>query len=332
MLIVSIGGSLSHVPVPELFSRTILEVFGGAGAQWLQGLPDLIAQFERLWSIRVGPPFLNLSYNFMAPAIRSDGAQVVLKLGVPNPELTAEVEALRFFDGAGAASLLAADATQGALLLERLVPGRPLSALDDEQATSVAADVMRRLWRPAPRAHDFRTVEQWAARLGRLRTRFGGGTGPLPAPWVERAEGLFAELFSSMGEVVVLHGDLHHDNILSAERQPWLALDPKGVVGEREYEVGALLRNPLPRLLEETNPGQVLARRIRQLAEELGLDQQRLRAWGLAQAVLSAWWSIEDHGGGWEPAIACAQLLAEIRPWASTGGGSTESIRVWSGH
>jgi len=313
--IASVGGALGHVSIPVRFSRTILEVFGEGGAEWLRRLPDLIAQFERIWSIRAGPPFPNLSYNYVAPGIRGDGAQVVLKLGVPNPELTTEIEALRFFEGAGAVLLMEADAAQGALLLERLTPGRPLSALDDdEQATCVAVDVMRQLWRPAPRAHGFRTVEQWAAGLGRLRTRFGGGCGPLPASLVEQAEGLFADLLPSMGEVVVLHGDLHHDNILSAERQPWLALDPKGVVGEREYEVGALLRNPLPRLLEETKPGRVLARRIRQLADELGFERERLRAWGLAQAVLSAWWSIEDHGGGWEPAIACAQWLAEMRP------------------
>ena len=111
---------------------------------------------------------------------------------------------------------------------------------------------------------------------------------------------------------MLLHGDLHHGNILSAERQPWLALDPKGVVGEAEYEVGALLRNPMPQILDEAQPRQLLSRRVDQLAEELGFDRARLIGWGLAQAVLSAWWTYEDHGHGWEPGIACANHLAAL--------------------
>ncbi len=115
-----------------------------------------------------------------------------------------------------------------------------------------------------------------------------------------------------MAEPVLLHGDLHHDNILAAEREPWLAIDPKGIVGEPAYEVGALLRNPLPGLLARPEPGRVLARRIEQLAAELGFDRARIRGWALAQAVLSAWWSYEDHGDGWRETIACAELLAAI--------------------
>jgi streptomycin 6-kinase len=109
-----------------------------------------------------------------------------------------------------------------------------------------------------------------------------------------------------MAEPVLLHGDLHHWNILTSEREPWLALDPKGVVGEPGYEIGPLLLNPT------LQPGHVLARRIDQLAEELGLDRERLLGWGLAHAVLSAWWSVEDHGHGWEEAITCAELLAAL--------------------
>ena len=106
---------------------------------------------------------------------------------------------------------------------------------------------------------------------------------------------------------------MHHENILSATRAPWLAIDPKGIVGEPDYEVGALLRNPLPQLLNMPHPGRVTARRVDQLAEALGFDRARVRGWGLAQAVLSAWWCIEDSGYGWEPAIACAELLAAVK-------------------
>lgn len=141
----------------------------------------------------------------------------------------------------------------------------------------------------------------------------GGGTGPFPGVLVKTAETLFAELSGSMAEAVLLHGDLHYANILAAERRPWLALDPKGVVGEPAYEVGALLRNPMPELLTQRQPGRILKRRADQLAEELGFDRARLLGWGLVQAVLAAWWSVEDRGHGWEPWIACAELLAVLQ-------------------
>lgn len=296
--------------VPPGFTRTIAEVYGAAGQTWLAGLPSLIAACERRWSLTVSPPFDPLSYNYVAPAVRAGVGDVVLKLGVPNPELLAEIAALRAFDGRGIVRLLKADAEQGVLLLERLAPGTPLSALtDDEAATAIAAQVMRQLWRPAPAQHAFPTVEKWAQGLQRLRARYHGGTGPLAAGLVERAEAVFSELLGSMATPVLLHGDLHHDNILAAQRQPWLALDPKGVVGEPAYEVGALLRNPIPWLLRQPDPAGILARRVDQLADLLGFDRRRLLAWGLAQAVLSAFWSLEDHGHGWEPSMAVAELL-----------------------
>jgi len=302
------------VVIPSRFARTQVELYGTAGAEWLKRLPILVAECEQRWSLTVGAPFDPLSYNYVAPAVRAEGTDVVLKVGFPNPELLAEMDALKIYAGRGIVQLLEADHDQGVMLLERLKPGTPLSGImDDQRATSIAVQVMRQLWQPVPFEHSFPTVEKWAAGLKRLRLRFDGGTGPLPAHLVEEAERLFEELIGSMDEPMLLHGDLHHDNILAAERQPWLALDPKGLVGEPAYEVGALLRNQLPQDLKTPQASRILRRRIDQFAEELGFDRQRLCAWGLAQAVLSAWWSIEDHGYGWEEAMACAELLSAQR-------------------
>jgi streptomycin 6-kinase len=214
--------------------------------------------------------------------------------------------------------MLEADRERGAFVLERLTPGVSLVNMeDDERATAIAAEVMLELWRgPAgalPDEHAFPNIADWIAGMQRMREHFGGTTGPFPRALVEEAESLFADLLASQAAPVLLHGDLHHDNILSAERAPWLALDPKGVIGEPAYEVGALLRNWLPQLLERPDPGRVMARRVDQLAEALGIDRARIRGWGLAQAVLSAWWCIEDSGTGWEPTIACAELLAAVK-------------------
>ncbi len=296
--------------VPEPFARTIIELYADDGVAWLNRLPSLLAECERRWSLTLKSPFPNLSYNYVTLAVRSDGLDVVLKLGVPNPELSSEIAALHLYDSHGSVALLDADPERGILLLERLKPGTTLADLtDDERATTIAAEVMRELWRPAPTEHSFPTVAGWAAGMQRLRAEFGGGSGPFPVGLVAQAEALFAELLGSMAAPVLLHGDLHHWNILAAERRPWLAIDPKGLVGEPAYEAGALLRNQLP---EGPEAKRVLARRLDQLAEVLELDRARLAGWGMAQAVLSAWWSYEDHGHGWEEAIGCAELLAEL--------------------
>jgi streptomycin 6-kinase len=299
--------------IPKEFIRTINELYDKPGSEWLINLPALIVDCERRWCLTVGAPFLPLSYNYVAPGVREDGTEVVLKLGYPNLALRMEIEALKIYGGRGATQLFASDIAQGILLLERLSPGTPLSKLDnDEQATSITTQVMRQLWRPVPLKHYFPTVADWASGLSKLRLKFCGTCGPLPEGLVAQAEGIFNELIESMAEPVLLHGDLHHNNILNAERQPWMAIDPKGLVGEPAYEVGALLRNKLPQPFMKAEAGRILARRIAQISEELGFDQQRLRNWGIAQAVLSAWWSLEDHGYGWESAIACAEVLAAL--------------------
>ncbi len=310
---------MTQLELPGKLARHFVDLFGDDGRAWLEQLPAIIAGCEHEWSVTALSPLDNLSYNYIAPATRADGSDVILKIGMPNPELITEIDALLRFDGRGCVRLLAFDRERGALLLEWLRPGRPLADLgDDEEATRIAARTMRQLWRPVPSRHAFPTTARWAEGLDRMRRHFHGGTGPLPTLLVEKAERLFSELLASMEQPVLLHGDLHHWNILSARRQAWLAIDPKGVVGEPAYEVGAFLRNIAPHLRTPSRLGgrssdrRIIARRVDVLAEELGFERERLLGWGLAQAILSAWWSIEDHGRGWEWAVYCAQLIDEV--------------------
>ncbi|MCA1620123.1 MAG: aminoglycoside phosphotransferase family protein [Acidobacteria bacterium] len=305
-------------PVPEEFARVTIALHGEAGRLWLDGLHALVEDCSARWSLKVGAPFAPLSYNYAAPAEGPGGERFVLKLGVPSSGLLREIEALLAFGGRGAARLVDSDAARGALLLERLEPGTQLVALceaDDEAATSAAAAVMRMLRRTAlHQPHPFPTAADWGLGFARCRAHFGGGCGPFPGELFEEAESLYAELLASSAAPVLLHGDLHHGNILAAARAAWLAVDPQGVVGEPAYEVGALLRNPLPQLLRFPHPARVTERRIAQLSEELGLERERVRGWGLAQAVLSYWWSVEDGGEVGESGLAVAEVLAAARP------------------
>lgn len=308
--------------LPDTFVRTVTSTFGGEGVVFLERLPELLEDCARRWGATILPPFPNLSFNYAAPAILPDGTTAVVKIGVPHAELRTEIAALRLYAGDGCARLLDADPERGYLLLERLQPGTMLSTLaDDEEATAIAAKVMRRLWRPVPTEHHFPGIADWFVGLRELREEFDGGTGPFPPRLVEEAERLAADLFSSLASPVVLHGDLHHFNILAAEREPWLAIDPKGVIGEPAYEVGALMRNPHPSVIENSRPSLIelpdplgtLERRLTILAEILELDRARLRAWTVAQGVLSAWWGYEDQRDYLDPTwLTVAEILAQL--------------------
>lgn len=300
--------------INDEFKRRIASVFGDDGVVWLEQLPEIVAECAARWGLTVEPPF-PLSYNYVAPATRADGTRVVLKVRCPNPEASCEMEALHAFAGDGVCELLEQDEELSASLLERVTPGTPLASLvavDDERATAIAIDLMLRLWRPPPAVHPFPSVADWAKGLERHRATYDGGTGPLPARLFEEAEEAFTWLLATTTEPLLLHGDLHHDNILAATRQPWLVIDPKGIVGDRGYDLGAFLYNPMPELLAVPNPGRTIARRVDQLAEGLGLERARVRGWGIAQAVLSACWSTESSGD-WSHAIACGEYLSRIR-------------------
>ena len=297
--------------LPAHFVKTIKSTFTG-GAEWLEDLPNLLAECERRWGMVVRPSNFTLSYNYVAPAALADGTEIVLKVGVPNRELHTEIAALRLYDGRGCVRLLDADPEVGVLLLERLYPGEMLTTVtDDDEATRLAALAMKTLWRPLPAEHNFPSVANWAGGLAKLREKFGGGTGPFDEKLVETAVSLFTDLLASSSEPVLLHGDLHHYNILSAG-DGWRVIDPKGIAGEPAYEVGALLRNPFT-LFDEPDLKRITARRLDILAETLDMDRERLRQWSLAQAVLSAWWSYEDGDdfANCEPTMRLAAVLAE---------------------
>jgi streptomycin 6-kinase len=239
---------------------------------------------------------------------------------VPNSEMKSEMAALRLFNGEGACKLIDYDVEKYWMLLERLKPGVMLSTLeDDEEATHIAAEVMQKIWRfdygatntsLGSARDEFIKLSDWFDGLKKLRPMFSGGTGPFNEKLVDRVEHSVRDFFIENHKPVLMHGDFHHFNILSSERG-WLVIDPKGVIGPACYEVGPLLINPWGDLLSGKNYRQMTKRRIDILHEHLGFERERIREWGLAHAILSAWWSIEDHGD-WHYALAFAKMIADL--------------------
>lgn len=301
--------------LPAAFVAAITGSWPVEGPVFLERLPALIRTFEQRWQMTTSAPFA-LSYNYVAPAVLADGSEAVLKLGVPNPELTSEIESLRLYGGQGAARLIDADAERGALLLERVRPGTPLAELeDDDEATRVAARVMRNLWRPLPEHNTFPDLRRWTQSLREYAQRYqhAGAVvpGALPPDLVDRAMGQLQDLLAAPLPPVLIHGDFHHWNVLAASREPWLAIDPKGVAAEPAFDVGPLFYNPMPRVFGWPDLARRTRRRLDLLTEHLGLDRQRLAACAFVAAVLSACWSAEEGNGGVEEVISVAAALAK---------------------
>lgn len=298
----------------SLFIKKTLSLRGKEeGQKWLESIPLLIKGLEKSWSIKAEPPF-ELNINYVAPALR-ERQEVVLKICLPkDEEFKTEVEALKIFSGQGIVKLLDLDLEKGLMLLERCRPGISLSSLeDDDQATEAIAQTMKKIWKRIPSHHSFPTVTRWFERGFKwFYKNYPNGSEILPRKMVEEAEEIFKDLTDNPQQQFLLHGDLHHDNILSAQREPWLAIDPKGVIGEREYEIAAMLRNPYEKLLKVNNLKEVLTKRINILSKLLEFDEKRMIKWGFAQTVLSIIWNLENKAGRDRYWIKIAESLSNL--------------------
>lgn len=218
-------------------------------------------------------------------------------------------EVLAAFDGSGVVRVY--EYVEGAALLERLTPGTALASLSldgrDQEATEILAAVIHRMSQPQPSLEMFITVADWGKGFQYYRA---SGDGQVPIELVERGQHLYLQLCASQQNVRLLHGDLQHYNVLFDSERGWVAIDPKGVVGELEYELGASLRNPYesPNLFAAPR---IIERRLKQVAARLPLNPERALQWSFAQAVLSAIWSVEDGFAvdASNPALLLAQAI-----------------------
>jgi streptomycin 6-kinase len=213
------------------------------------------------WGVELGPPFVLARYSFVAPA----GSDAVLKVTpVEDDEADEEADALALWSGDGAVRLLRRDTRRRAMLVERALPGSDLAGIDEDEATAIAVDVATRLWRPA--ATPFRWIGDHVPRWLDNAARRG-------APLVRLARSLYDEL--EVGRETLVHGDFHHHKHL-ADGARYLAIDPKPMLGEPEFDVYSFLVNPLGSRMRQD----VTERRLAAFAA-VGLDDGRMRAWAV---------------------------------------------------
>lgn len=279
------------------------------GAEWLESLPAIVEACAERWSLRLGAPFEDGNVSLVVRAERADRTPAVLKVNFPDEESACEPDALLLWDGRGAVRLLERDDERRALLLERCEPGSPLWEVeDDEEGARVAAAVLGSLWRPVPEPGAFvalaDTASRWAVELPRDWESAGR---PFERRLVDEAVSACLELGGEQGDQVVLHQDFHGGNVLSATREPWLAIDPKPLTGEREFDAASLLRDRRW-LLGGAEDVPRVRRRLDVLEDELGLDRERMRRWGIAHALA---WGVS--GRKIEPdMVECARILDRL--------------------
>jgi streptomycin 6-kinase len=298
------------IAIPDTFMKRMHELHGEQGAAWSEALPRLISDCASRFDFTPEAPFSNLTYNFVLRATRSDGKRVVLKASFLKGELSREVSVLRAYEGRGAIHVLDADEERGVALLEGAEPGTPLSTIEnDALATRIFCDVFQHL-HLTPRAGSYYpSLKQHFAAIERYRERYNDMKidARLPASYVEKAEEYLAYLIATTGENLLLHGDLHHDNILRQDEK-WAVIDPKGIVGDIHFDTIQYLLNYEDRGGECE---QVLRNRIAILADQLGLDPRRIAMWGVARGVLEACWTMEDGGTDWHRGIQITERFAK---------------------
>jgi len=280
------------VKLPAHLIRTLKGIHPDAD-EWLTAFPSYLKQLETTWNLRVLNLVEDLSFNIVAFVEGEDGTPYVLKMSPPNEEFRQEVVALKLYDGDGIAKLIRADKQGGAMLLERLRPGVSFWRTDDDElATRTCAELLLQLWRPVEDMSPFRDLQSWTRALPAYLEQNPNG-GALPQNFARKANDLLTELLQEQTDPVLLHADLHHGNILSATRQPYLAIDPKGIVGARAFDVTAFLRNPYD-LTKRADFKRVLETRLSIFSEMLGLSKEELARWGYMFCALSSCWCAED--------------------------------------
>lgn len=265
---------MHDIPIPEQIIINCRQTVEGTA--WLEQLPKAIADLQERWSLTLSPPFEEeASCSWVAPCVRQDGTPAVLKIGLPHMEAENEIDGLLFWDGDPTVFVLEADPELNAMLLERCEPGTTLRGQSENEQDQVIAKLLSRLWRTLPEVHPFRPLSEMIVAWTKESMEQA-------ACWPDAGlakEGLhiFEALLNDVSCDVLLATDLHAGNVLRAQREPWLVIDPKPFYGDPAYDATQHLLNCKERLHSKPNTT------INRFADLLGVDPERVRLWTFAR-------------------------------------------------
>lgn len=286
------GGT--DLDLPQEFTERIRRIFGAQGRAWLDQLPGILARCRQRWHLSNLRLAEGLSYNLICFADSPVHGSVVLKVGVPNPELFTEMKALSLYAGRGICACYDADVELGALLLERIVPGHDLRCVENRaERFQIAAGLFGALPVALEGDHGFPSYVDWVGRAF-ARARAEGRVSADLLALVDVAEGYFREIDSPARPHLLLHGDLHHMNILQDRDGTWKAIDPKGVIGVACMGAARFMQNefgmgdPADRLDRLEQMAAVFGERLRE-------PKAVLARCAFVEHVLATCWSAEEN-------------------------------------
>jgi len=283
----------------SLFEENVLAQYGDEGSRWLDALSETVSSFAKRYDLTDLSPLEPMSFNYVLKG-KQGSKSIVLKLGVDLSALQAEADALKSFDGFGGVKLFESD--RGMLLMEEVEPAHPLTEYypeKNERATEIVCQLIQKLHAaPLPKEHSFKSLDTVCRRLDKEDV--------FNLPFVQKAKRLRDELLATADSQVLLHGDLHHGNVLQS-KDGWVAIDPKGYVGDPAFDLAAYLVNPIPECLQEDNLFDMLEKRARQSASLLGISFDRIMGWLYVKSVLCYLWSKDDgvDSSSWERLLRC---------------------------
>ena len=264
---------------------------GDTWSRWVERLPATGRELIEEWQLSVDGPPGHGYCSLVVPVRTTSGRPAVLKIGYPDDESEHEALALQHWHGNGAVQLLRADPRRRALLLERLHE-ETLTALWDLEACELLGERYARLHLPAPPQLRRLSVllGRWQAQLEALPRN-----APVPRRLVEQARAIARDLAADEDtDGVLVHGDLHYDNVLAADREPWLVIDPKPLSGDPHYEPAPMLWNRWDEVVASGDVRDAVRRRFHTLVDGAGLDEDRARDFTVLRVVLNAVWELDE--------------------------------------
>lgn len=289
--------------IPTDFYKKITFAFGKAGEQWLLSLPTLVEKYAQKWLLHIEGPVEKLSYHYVVKVRDDRERPLILKLGIPGKDVTREIYTTQLYNGERFAKLEAFNEADGVLLLERLEPGMMLSEVKDEETAILHyIDVWKAIRRPGMQS--FPSIYQWFAVLDEYAAAHPQKDGPISSTLLEQAALYAKEIQTTSAGDELLHGDLHHYNILYDQERGWCGIDPKGVVGDMYFDFVPILFNELYSLSD-------LKRRVERICSLLEIDKKRLLKASLALLTLQTRWALEDKGN-WREMLTVIQWLDDL--------------------
>lgn len=289
------------------------------GIEWARLLPDVLAYWCERWGVTISDEMPVLAMNLVFFGESAEHGPVVIKTSPPHPEVAAEIDALRHHNDPAIVKLIHAEPDVSIMMQKRVLPGTTLkSAIDagelsERDAVDIGASLMQRYWIEPPSEAQFIGLKSWFKALYAYSASYPNGQGPIPHRHVELAIRQADELLETPRDEVMLHGDIHHYNILRNAEHGWTLIDPKGLVGERGYDIGTWLLNPIS-FDRRSDVAEMTEYRLDRFSELLRIERLRLWQWAMAHAVLSDCWNVEGVGtaDGHLHAQATAAALAAM--------------------